>query len=204
MSFPVHVTALTGTATLIVKVREHSTGDFLDFADGTFKAAGHTTPSIALSEPDATEFSGLFETAAIDPSLWSDGLYVAHVTDTAGDIEYNPIELEVRDGRLHTGEQLTVCGIVALESSSGDVTINAWLMFDGRLYGSPDSLSVTVFDDAGGSVAGPLVDAAADSNGVFKVVAAAAGLTVDTLYYAIASITADGVTYKAPVAFVVY
>lgn len=205
MLFPILTQAPTGTTTLRVKIREHASGDWLDFADGTFKSAGHVAPFLALVEADTVEFPGLFQASAdVDPSLWSDGVYVAHITDTDELESFNPIELQVRDGRLSDPGALMVCGIVGLTSATGDVEFSAWLMNGGEIYSAPDSLSVSVFTAAGALVFGPLVDASPDANGVFRVVEPAAGLVVDTTYYAIASITADGVTYKAPVAFVVY
>ena len=204
MTFPIHVQAPSGLATLTLQIREHATGDWLDFGDGTFKAAGHATPFVAMSEPDATTFPGLYHSPDVDPSLWSDGLYVAFVIDTDGLEAFDPVELEVRDGTLHRGPALAVCGLVSLASASGDVTILLWLLRNGELYGAPDSATVTVYDGDGATVFGPLVDAAPDANGTFKMVEPAAGLTADTPYYAVATVTADGIAYRSPVPFVVY
>ena len=52
---------LTGKTDLFVRVRRESDGEYLDFADGFFKAAGWTTRDAVLAESDATLAPGLYE-----------------------------------------------------------------------------------------------------------------------------------------------
>lgn len=205
MSFPVQVESPTGSV-ITLKIREDASGDFLDFADGTFKAAGHTTPSVVMTEPDAVEFPGLFR-SDVDPALWSDGSYTASITDAAASPQrvFDPIELIVSDGTLHRGDMMTACAIVRLESSSGVVGVLAWVERDGRVHGSPDSLALSVFDKSGGLAVFSLADATPDARGVFAVeTPGSAGLTGDTEYYATVTITIDGIATKSIAAFVVY
>lgn len=78
-----------GIAGLTVVMRIFNGTDFLDFNDGTFKAAGHTTPTLALSEVDATEAPGLyavlggFDLSAVTIPASADSLLVVY-TITAG------------------------------------------------------------------------------------------------------------------------
>lgn len=203
---PIHATAPTGTATLSARVRRDADGFFLDFADGVFKAAGHASPSAALVEVDPAAFPGLFRAslAPEGPPVWTDGRYIVQVRDSAAALEYDPSPLDVRDGRPVEGEPVEVQGLARLKSSTDDLQVVFWLMAGGRLHGTPTSGTVTIYNADGTVFAGPLVDLTPDAQGVFTVEELAAGTAPDAAYYAVASVVAGGVTYRSPVAFVVY
>lgn len=60
---------LTGLTDIFVRVRRDSDGQFFDWSDSTFKAAGHVAIAQLLSEVDATNAPGLYEvTGGFDTS----------------------------------------------------------------------------------------------------------------------------------------
>ena len=203
---PLHATAPTGTLTLSARVRRDADGFFIDFADGVFKAAGHATPSLALTEPDPVAFPGLFRAslAPEGPPIWTDGRYVAFVRDSAGALEFDPTPVLVRDARALEGDAMDVTGLAALASLTGDVTLIAWLLADARLYLGAGTLSASLYSDAGVLLSGPLADAAPDGQGIYKVTFVAPIIPTDAAVYVVATITVGGTAYRGVVPFVVY
>lgn len=204
MSFTHKTEAPTGTVTLTLKVRQDATGDWLDFADGLFKGAGHATPTVPMTEPDAAEFPGLFQSAAIATTTWADGEYTLVVLDTSAIHAFAPDEVTVCDGDIVRPGSKEVCAIVGVKSATGDIDFLAWLMINGRIYAAPTSATTTIYDASGAVFSAAVVDLAPDAQGLFQTAHLGAGPVADTQYYATVDIVAAGVTYSAPAAFVVY
>lgn len=96
---PIPFTIKTAKATglsLTVKLKRDVDDLFYDFADDTFKAAGHTTIATPMPEQVAPHPVGNYETADIFATTWDDGFYTAYVEGTIAD----PVELDVIGGML--------------------------------------------------------------------------------------------------------
>ena len=95
---------LIGKTDLFVKLRRDSDGQFLDWSDITFKAAGHTTINKILTEVDATNIPGLYEvTSGIDTGAItnpaSDDRYIVAPLQTPGTDALIPSPGAFRVGR---------------------------------------------------------------------------------------------------------
>ncbi len=204
MSFIHKTEAPTGTASLELKIRQDATGDWLDFADGAFKGAGHTTPVTPMVEPDSAEFPGLFQSATVATAIWADGEYTLVVQDTLVIFSFTPDEITVCDGDIVRPGSKEVSALVVVKSASGDIEFLAWLMVNGRIYAAPTSATTTIYDADGAVFSAAITDLAPDAQGVFRLLHLGAGPVADTQYYATVDIVADGATYSAPAAFSVY
>jgi hypothetical protein len=94
---------LTGKTDLYVRIQRSSDNWFLDWADDTFKAAGHTTLNALLTEIDATnaaglyELSGRFDSGAVTNLATIEDLNIIPVQTPGTDaILPDPVELQVR------------------------------------------------------------------------------------------------------------
>lgn len=87
-----------GAASTGLKCRRVSDGKLLDWADGTFKALGWTTLSAALTEPDATNLSGLY-VKTVTTAAWADGWYQFYGEYTALPKQYGAVEVHLKNGQ---------------------------------------------------------------------------------------------------------
>lgn len=92
---------ITGAgASTTIKIRRIADDYLYDWNDGTFKAAGHTTPSTPLVEVSASLFPGLYKKTVAE-ATWNDGDYqgvirYAPVGGTATNVD---MMARVRDGK---------------------------------------------------------------------------------------------------------
>ena len=90
--------AITG-ANVTAKLRRTAGGFLFDWSDATFKSADWVTLSGALTEVDATNLPGLYQTT-IDVSLLSDGLYSVYFSHPLVPSQPGAIEIYVKGGKL--------------------------------------------------------------------------------------------------------
>ena len=74
--------AVTGSATIVFKVRRESDGFFLDFNDNTFKASGHVAITSAMTETNLIQAPGVYE-GAFDSTGFADDEYLIVLDDTS-------------------------------------------------------------------------------------------------------------------------
>ena len=187
---------LTGLTDLYVRLRRASDGQFLDWADDTFKAAGWTTLGQLLTEQDATNAPGVYEvTGGLNTSALtnaaSEDVYTVVPYQTPGTTAVLPAPEE-----LHVGAWADQVGLLAnvsvtaTDTVPATVEILAWLTRKGAPVTSglvsasvalkqPDG---TVLVAAGG-MTGPNAD------GVFRRTVMGVTLANATNYYADLTIT---------------
>lgn len=173
---------LTGK-TVKVAVRRDSDGAWLDFSDGTFKAAGWTTGQQAMTEVTTgmpTGTVGHYRTT-VDPAAWTAGDYQLEVYDAA--IATQPIGAAAI--QVHGGTITADRGIKAkTDALPSGVQKNAALagfafpMFDASDGRTPKTgLTVTGQRSLDGGAFTALTNAVAElANGLYKVDLAASDL----------------------------
>ncbi len=109
-------TAKTTGLSLTVKIKRDVDDLFYDFADDSFKAAGHTTIATPMPEQAAPHPPGNYETADITAATWDDGFYTAYVEGTIAD----PVELDIVGGALR--HDLIDASVSAIAGSVGAPT----------------------------------------------------------------------------------
>lgn len=153
MSFKLRYTRSETGATVTTKVRRDADGAWLDFDDDTFKTSGHVADEGALTEPDSTNFPGLYE-ITLDPTTWSDGTYAAVLAVFAEIGSVAPIELIAKDGVLANLGALTPEEIDAVLSASHGA--GSWRPSSTSTGSVPVTIMVKEDDTSGAPI--PLVD----------------------------------------------
>lgn len=94
--------ALTGLATVLLSVQRTSDGQWLDFADSTFKAAGWTTRQQAMTEVSASLAPGEYRhdldlSAVTNPA--EDDTLMVRVDESSGAAKNVPLHGELKVGQ---------------------------------------------------------------------------------------------------------
>lgn len=115
---------LTGLTDLYVRLRRSSNGDFLDWADDTFKAVGWTALDVSLAEISATLAPGLYElSGGIDTGAWvnpsADDDYLVLAVQSPGTNAKLPPPAELKVGQWVDNLDEAVSTRIALDD---DVT----------------------------------------------------------------------------------
>jgi len=190
---------LTGATGVRVRIQRASDGEFLDFDDATFKAAGWVTVDAALTEvnvsllPGIYEVPGGFDSAAVT-NLTIDDTYIVFPSnsgapDTANAVLPSPGEFKV-------GWHADAIGLEAYVSATigsavpDTLQLMAWLVRNASpvttgLVGA----SVSIQDATGTLVVGPGAMTGPTAAGVFRRSVPGTTLAVATNYIAILTIT---------------
>lgn len=189
----------TGATGVLVRVQRESDGEFLDFSDLTFKAAGWTTRDPATVAADASLLPGIYELTGGFPSgsvtnLVDDDAYIVYpVNSGAGDTfgAVLPPAGEFKIGWASDAVGLTAVVSATIGSAVPDtLELMAWLVRDADVVASglvgatievQDVFGATVV--ASGAMSGPT------SAGVFRRSVASVSLAIATNYVAILTIT---------------
>jgi len=95
------------------------------------------------------------------------------------------------------------CVANAVYSNSADaLTVNAWLVDQGRHVADPIDCTFTLYDDAGSPVFSELYSDSPDANGVFRLTKSAPGLSHDKTYYGKVDIYAVSGLYSSLIGLV--
>lgn len=187
---------LTGATDLFVRLFRDSDGEFFDWADLTFKAAGHTTLNKLLTEVDATNAPGLYRVTG--------GFNTATITNASADDQYLVVPLQTpgtdavipQPGELKVGQWVDGVGLDIVVSATidaavpGTLKLIAWLRRRGRPVSSGlVSATVSVHDNAGAVVVASAAMLGPSSDGVFRRDVPTVTLTAATQYYAKCTIT---------------
>lgn len=126
-------TLLTGLSDVYVRLLRQSDGQFYDWNDGAFKAAGWVTLNKALTPVDATRAPGLYEVVGGLPTVGFSGKYTIVPVQTPGTNARlpNPAEIEVGgwiDKTYEIDTDLAVVDTVVDATLALATTINANLI----------------------------------------------------------------------------
>jgi len=196
-------TPLTGVTDWLLSLWRESDGQFYDFNDATFKAAGHTTKEEALGELDGTETAkeGIyywdFDTSAITNPAAGGDVYRYSTRQSPGTTILNPIrEDEIKVGGSVDDERVRVA--FAYDRSTDTVYTNAYLERNGVVVASGVSSFALSAYDADDNVLFTMADAAADAEGVFRATKVNPGYTAGRAIWYKASITGPNGTITTP------
>jgi len=106
----VHGDPLTGATDLYIRIQRVSDNYFLDWADVSFKASGHTTISQILAEVDVVNAAGIYELVG--------GFDTGAVTNLSEDesLTIIPVQTPGTDAKLPAPEELLVKDSSSLSS----------------------------------------------------------------------------------------
>lgn len=187
--------ALTGLTDLFVRLRRDSDGEYFDWDDSTFKAAGWTERDKLLVEVDSSLAPGLYEV--------SGGFDSSSITNITADDTYQVIPLQTPGtdarlpgpGEIKIGQWVDGLGPyeeaqanVAYSDTSSIMTVAAWMDRNGRTVTTPTSCTITLRDDVNAVVfttssSSPFVQ------GYFIFTVASVSLTDDRVYNLEVSVT---------------
>jgi hypothetical protein len=190
---------LTGQADLKAKVWRTSDGEYLDWADMTFRPAGAVVSMLrTLAEVSSTASPGEyrldFDTSAIvNPT--ADDTYEVTVAQDGPLLASNlPQVGEVRVGQWV--DKVALRSFLVMQSYSYDpltetITGLVWLEHGTLVYAAPTSCSVSWYNDAG-VLQFTVTDAIPDTQGYFKVTQVIPLLT-NCSYYTVAHVVVPGI-----------
>ena len=196
---------LTGATDLFVRIRRDSDGQYFDFDDDTFKAAGHVEMDRLMTEVNATlspglyRLSGGFDTGAITNAAAHDAYQVAIVQ--TGTTARLPPPRELRVGHEADGLAELVTSATVESTVPGTVRLIAWLSLDGApVTTGLTSCTVSLLDATGATVFGPSAMLGPNAEGVFRLDVAGQSLVVAQQYFTKTILVTPDHTYTALVA----
>lgn len=189
----------TGASDVLVRIRRDSDGEWFDWDDSTFKAAGWTERDRACAEADSSLAPGLYEVLGGFPSLAAtnlaaDDTYVVvpvkgPAADTVGAVLPAPDEFKIGWWADAVGLEL-VCSATIGSATPDTLRLAAWLMRRG-LPVTTGLVSATIALEhvdgtvvvASGAMTGPT------SRGIFRRDVAGVTLSVAQNYVSVVTVT---------------
>ena len=190
---------LTGATGVQIRIQRASDGQYFDFDDDTFKAAGHTERDTTLVQVDSTllpgiyELTGGFDSAAVTNLVANDTYIVFPVNSGAVDTENAVLP---SPGEFKIGWHTDAIGLRAHVSATigsavpDTLQLMAWLVRNGQpvttgLVGA----SVSIQDAIGTIIVGPGAMSGPNAAGVFTRSVPSVTLAAATNYIALLTIT---------------
>ena len=157
------------SAANVPQIGEIKEGDFVDFID--HEISGNASPTEVRAELVSL---GLDHLVSVNPGIVppAANTYIRQILDKLAAQPTHAVEMSF-----------------SYDPGTDTITGNVWLESANLVVVSPGALSLTIHDDSGAAVVGPLAAAGADAQGVFKVAASPAGLAANRSYYAEATVT---------------
>lgn len=157
------------SAANVPQIGEIKEGDFVDWLDQAI--SDNASPAEVKAELVAL---GLDHLVSVNPGIVPPGAgtYIRQILDRLNSQATHSLEMSF-----------------AYNPLTDTLTGNVWLESANLVVTSPGSLALTLFDEDGAAVLGPLAAAGADAQGVFKVQVTPTGLAKNRAYYAEATVT---------------